>query len=51
MKKGSCITVSGRLKTGNYEDKDGNKRYIAEVVAEDFKFLDHRKIEENVSAN
>ncbi|NSA20365.1 hypothetical protein FHU25_004438 [Clostridium saccharobutylicum] len=24
---------------------------IAEVVAEDFKFLDHRKIEENVSAN
>lgn len=51
MKKGSCITVSGRLKTGNYEDKDGNKRYIAEVVAEDFKFLDHRKIEENVSGN
>ena len=45
MKKGSLITLSGRLRTGSYEDKDGNKRYIAEVVAEDFKFLDNNKTE------
>ena len=43
MKKGSLITLSGRLRTGSYEDKEGNKRYIAEVVAEDFKFLENKR--------
>ena len=43
MKKGSCISLSGRLRTGSYEDKDGNKKYIAEVVAEDFKFVGGKK--------
>ncbi|MBK1810302.1 single-stranded DNA-binding protein [Clostridium sp. YIM B02505] len=43
MKKGSIISLSGRLRTGSYEDKDGNKKYIAEVVAEDFRFVGHRK--------
>ena len=43
MKKGSLITLSGRLKTGNYEDKEGNRKYIAEVVAEDFKFIENNK--------
>jgi single-strand DNA-binding protein len=45
MKKGSYISLSGRLRTGSYEDKDGNKKYIAEVVAEDFKFVGDRKTE------
>lgn len=43
MQKGSCITLSGRLRTGSYEDKDGNKKYIAEVIAEDFKFIGNKK--------
>lgn len=43
MKKGSYISLSGRLRTGNYEDKDGIKKYTAEVVAEDFKFVGSRK--------
>ena len=30
MRKGSYISLSGRLKTGSYEDKQGNKKYIAE---------------------
>ncbi len=42
MKKGSMISLSGRLKTGSYEDKVGNKKYVAEVVAEDFKFVSNR---------
>lgn len=48
MEKGSFISVSGRLRTGSYEDKEGNKKYVYEVVAEDFHFLDHRKKEEDV---
>lgn len=43
MKKGSLITLSGRLRTGSYEDKEGNRKYIAEVIAEDFKFLENKK--------
>ncbi|WP_066896268.1 single-stranded DNA-binding protein [Clostridium nigeriense] len=43
LRKGSYISLSGRLRTGSYEDKDGNKKYIAEVVAEDFKFVGNRK--------
>lgn len=41
--KGSLITVSGRLRTGSYEDREGIKRYVAEVVAEDFKFIGYKK--------
>ena len=48
MTKGSYISLSGRLKTGSYEDKQGNKKYIAEVVAEDFKFVGNRReVKEN----
>lgn len=43
LKKGSMITLSGRLRTGSYEDKDGNRRYVAEVIAEDFKFLNYKR--------
>lgn len=49
MKKGSYISLSGRLKTGSYEDKDGNKKYIAEVVAEDFKFVGNNRTTNNIS--
>ena len=34
LKKGSMLTLSGRLKTGSYDDKDGIRRYVAEVIAE-----------------
>lgn len=47
MKRGSYISLSGRLRTGSYEDKLGNKKYIAEVVAEDFKFVGNRRIDRN----
>ena len=51
MKKGSLITLSGRLRTGSYEDKEGNRKYIAEVVAEDFKFLENKKTETQALEN
>ena len=43
LKKGNTISLSGRLRTGSYDDKDGNKKYVAEVIAEDFKFVGGRK--------
>lgn len=33
--KGKQIYVEGRLTTRSYDDKDGNKRWITEVVADD----------------
>lgn len=33
--KGKQIHVEGRLSTRSYDDKDGNKRWITEVVAEE----------------
>ena len=33
--KGKQIYVEGRLSTRSYDDKDGNKRWITEVVAEE----------------
>lgn len=50
MKKGSYISLSGRLRTGSYEDKDGTKKYIAEVIAEDFKFVGSRRENAEVMA-
>lgn len=43
LKKGSQIAVTGRLSSSSYTDKEGNKRYSTEVVAEDFKFLESKK--------
>src|SRR6266702_697847 len=33
LKKGTQVYVSGRLQTRSYEDRDGNKKYVTEVVA------------------
>jgi len=40
MHKGSLISVDGRLQTRNYDDKDGKKVYVTEVVAQSIQFLE-----------
>lgn len=37
--KGSLVGVAGRIQTRNYEAKDGTRRYITEVVADEVEFL------------
>ena len=41
--KGRMIVVAGRLQIRNWEDKDGNKRRSAEVVAESVYFGDSKR--------
>ena len=41
--KGRMIVVSGRLQIRNWNDKDGNKRRSAEVVADNCYFGDSKK--------
>ena len=40
--KGKQLFVSGRMQTRSWEDKDGNKRYTTEIVANDVQFLGGR---------
>jgi single-strand DNA-binding protein len=39
LKKGSLVYIEGRLQTRNYDDANGVKRYITEVVASDMEML------------
>ena len=40
ISKGCKFGVCGRIQTRSYTDKDGNKRYITEVVAEEVSFIE-----------
>ena len=41
-KKGSLIGVEGRIQTRNYENQQGQKVYVTEVLAENFSLLEPR---------
>lgn len=47
FKKGDPIEVQGPLTTRIYEDKNGNKRKVSEVVCDRIMFTKGRKKEEN----
>ena len=42
VKKGMMIAVEGRIQTRNYENKDGNKVYVTEVVCENMRMLESK---------
>jgi len=39
VKKGTQIYIEGRIKTRSYDDQDGNKKYITEIVADQMQLL------------
>ncbi len=54
LDKGSLVSVEGRIQTGSFNDKDGNKRYTMDVVADNVQFLEskaqsQKRIQEDVS--
>ena len=48
--KGNLIALEGRLQTGSYDDKDGNKRYTVDVALDNFEFVESKASRES-SAN
>lgn len=42
-KKGALIGVTGRIQTRTYDDQDGKRKYVTEVIAESVRFLDTRR--------
>ena len=49
--KGNLIAIEGRLQTGSYDDKDGNKRYVTEVIADNVEFLGSKASNNNSSSD
>ena len=45
--KGDKIAVEGRIQTGSYTDKNGNKVFTTDVVANRVEFLETRKNDQN----
>jgi single-strand DNA-binding protein len=45
FKKGDMICVEGRVQVRNYDDKDGNKKYVTEIVVESAEFVGPKKEE------
>jgi single-strand DNA-binding protein len=37
--KGSKVAIEGRIRTRSYDDKDGVKRYVTEIVGENLELL------------
>ena len=42
FKKGTKVLVSGRIQTGSYTNKDGNKVYTTEVIVEEQEFAESK---------
>jgi len=49
FKKGSSIYLEGKIKSRNYEDKEGMKKYVTEIIAENLIMLD--KPNQNLQIN
>ena len=45
VKKGDLLGIEGRIQTRNYEDKDGKRVYVTEVIVDSIDFLQSRKDE------
>ncbi|HIA37143.1 MAG TPA: single-stranded DNA-binding protein [Flavobacteriales bacterium] len=43
LQKGDRVYIEGRLRTRSWDDKDGNKRYTTDVIADNMTMLTERK--------
>ena len=42
VKKGTLLGITGRIQTRNYENQQGQRVYVTEVVADNFQILEKR---------
>ena len=43
LHKGNLIHLEGKIKTRSYDDKQGNKKYVTEIIAEQIILLDKKE--------
>lgn len=46
LAKGKQVYIEGRIDNRSYEDKEGNKKYISEIVVQNFQFIGGRPSED-----
>lgn len=51
VKKGSQLFIEGRIRTSSYDAKDGNKKYVTEIVADTMQMLGKKPESESHEAN
>lgn len=51
LKKGNSVYIEGRLRTRSWDDQQGNKRYITEVIADNMTMLGGRREDAPDSGN
>ena len=45
--KGSLIGIEGKLQTRNYEDNDGKRIYVTEILVSNVEFLENKQSNNN----
>ncbi len=45
-RKGSLVSVEGRIQSRSYDDKDGRRVYVQEVLSENVQLLESRSVSE-----
>ena len=48
VKKGTQLYIVGRIKTRSYVDKDGNNKYITEILADTMLVLEKKQGQNNI---
>lgn len=51
FKKGQLIGIDGRVQTRSYDDKNGQRVYVTEVVVDNFAFLSSQKGQGNQNSS
>lgn len=51
LSQGSQVAVEGRIQVRSYDDQNGQKRYVTEVIADNVEFLGSKKDSNNMNNN
>ena len=51
LTKGKQLAVTGNIRTGSYEAKDGTKRYTTDIIIESFEFVGDKGSKGNDNGN
>lgn len=51
LKKGTKVVVTGRIQTGSYTNKDGQKIYTTDIIVEDQEFAESKSNSEQTTSN
>lgn len=50
-RKGTLLGIEGRIQTRNYENQQGQRVYVTEVIVESFQLLESKEVSEQRRAN